>query len=456
MKKKVIKYFESIFFEFFTKSSRDEQLKSLSKSNLLKESSPPFIISFSIYIICLGFFILLMWAGLTDVKEVVRAEGRVVPVGEIKKVQHLEGGIIKEILVRDGDRVKEGQVLIVLMNNSAYADLDRFNHNAASISMDIERISSFLGNREPNFRKLSSFDEEKIKEQESLFSAMRKSYLDEVNVLRKQLEQKNDFINVLRNKQENTLKSYRVSKEYYLHLESLYKKRLVSKSDYLSAKKEKLNHWGRYSDLKTELVQAENSAEEFRSRLSSLELSTREEMLQKLDQLRRDESENSKNISKLSALIERLYIRSPVSGHVKGSQASTLGSVVVPGRTILEIVPSNTPLEVQLKVSPKDIGHVSVGSKGLVKISAFDFSRFGSVDTLVSSVSASSFDDDKFGIHYQVKMKLLKKYVGTNPHVNIVQPGMTVEGSIFVGEKTILQYLLKPIHNSLATAFTEK
>jgi HlyD family secretion protein/adhesin transport system membrane fusion protein len=456
MKKYISKLMKNIFFEFYDKKVRSEQLTIIAKSNLLKEVTPPFLISFSIYIIVSGFVILLLWSSFTSVKEVVRAEGKIVPVGEVKKIQHLDGGLISEILVSDGDHVSENQVLIVLKNNSAKADIERFKSNALTIAMDIERFSAFVEKRVPNFRIISSVDPTVISEQELLFDAMKKTFIDEQKILRNQLEQKLDYLNTLKSKKDNTFKSYKVSKEYYLHQKNLYSKRLVSKSDYLSAKKEKINHYGRYSDLKTEMIQAKNSIKEFQSRLSSLELSTFEKSLQKLDTLKREEKENNKNLKKVSSQIERLYVRSPVSGFIKGSEANTLGAVVVPGRTILEVVPSNTPLEIQLKVSPKDIGQIDVGSVGLIKVSAFDFSRFGSIDSIVNSVSASSFEDEKFGVHYKVKMRPLKNYVGNNPFINKIQAGMTVEGNIFVGEKTILSYLLKPIHNSLNTAFTEK
>ena len=453
---KISKFFETFMFEFFDNRTRKEELRVLSKSNMLKEMSPPYIVNFSIYFIAFGFAVLVMWASFTTVKEVVRAEGRIVPVGEIKKIQHLDGGLIKEILVRDGDYVKEGQTLIVLQNNSAKADYERFKNNELAIMMDIERVTAFVDKRQANFRNISSESENIIGEQEKLLDAMRKRFHDEKRILGNQLEQKLNFLEILRGKQIHALKSYKVSKEYYNHLRKLYKKRLVSKSEFLSAKRDKVNHWGRYSDLKTEIIQAQNSVDEFNSRLSSLELSTYEDSLKQLDMLKRDNKENLKNLKKLTAQLDRLNIKSPVSGFVKGSEANTLGAVVVPGRTILEVVPNDSPLEVQLKVPPKDIGQVEPGSIGLVKVSAFDYSRFGSIDSTVSAVSASSFDDDKFGVYYKVKMRMDKTYVGHNPFQNTVQPGMTVEGNIFVGEKSILSYLLKPIHNSLSTAFTEK
>lgn len=456
MKEALLNLFKKVFFEFYDKSVRSEQLRVMSKSNLLKEMTPPLMISFSIYTIVFGFFVLVSWASFTNVKEVVRAEGKIVPVGDIKRVQHFDGGLISEILIRDGDHVQENQVLIVLNNHSARADYERFKANAITILMDIERYSAFVEKRFANFRTISSIDQNKISEQRNLLRAMRDSFIDEKRIVKNQLEQKNDYLNTLISKKNNSHKSYKISKEYYLHLNNLYKKRLVSKSDYLTSKKEKLNHWGKYTDLKAEILQAQNSVEEFKSRLSSMEITTYENTLKKLDQLKKDRTENTKNLKKIVSQIDRLLIKSPVTGFVKGSEANTLGAVVIPGRTILEVVPSNKPLEIQLKVSPKDIGQIKVGSIGLIKISAFDFSRFGSIDTVVNSISASSFEDDKFGVHYKVKLRPLKNYVGSNPFVNKIQPGMTVEGNIFVGEKTILSYLLKPIHNSLNTAFTEK
>lgn len=149
-------------------------------------------------------------------------------------------------------------------------------------------------------------------------------------------------------------------------------------------------------------------------------------------------------------------MRSPVRGIVKGLKLHTVGGVVAPGEVLLEIVPMDEELIVETRISPYDIGHVQVNQPAKVKVIAYDFARYGAISGVLKSISASTFRDDDGVPFYKGIIDLDKNHLGDDPDTNLVLPGMTVQADINTGEKSILQYLLKPIYVSASQAFRER
>lgn len=178
-------------------------------------------------------------------------------------------------------------------------------------------------------------------------------------------------------------------------------------------------------------------------------------MHEKLDQVISQKAENIEIINKLQEQIVRLEIRAPSYGLVKGLAVNTVGAVVQSGQTLMEIVPLDKALEVQVKIAPKDIGHIKIGQPVQIKFSTYDFSRYGSVPGKLKQISATTFSAEDGERYYQGLVSLDKHYVGDNPG-NTIMPGMTVMADIVTGDKTILQYMLKPIHRAVISAFTER
>jgi len=179
-------------------------------------------------------------------------------------------------------------------------------------------------------------------------------------------------------------------------------------------------------------------------------------VLQQLGQLQNDLAENKELIHKITQQINRLELRSPAHGIVKGLQIHTIGGIIPPGQPLMEIVPLDKELIAEVKVSPNDIGHIKTGDHVTVKVTTFDFSRYGSIDGTVSVLSATTFTSPQGAPFYKGLIKLDKHYVGNNPEMNKVLPGMIVNADIITGEKSLLAYMLKPIHRSLNSAFIER
>jgi HlyD family secretion protein/adhesin transport system membrane fusion protein len=212
---------------------------------------------------------------------------------------------------------------------------------------------------------------------------------------------------------------------------------------------------GHIGTLQSQIVTARRALQEYQTRLSSLAAGQMSDAHQQLDSVLSDSVQNRNTIEKLDTRAERLDIKAPVDGLVKGLEVNTVGSVVQPGQTLMEIVPVNDRLVVSLKIPPKYIGHIRTGQSVQVTFSSYDFSRYGSVPGKLEAISATTFSGDRGERFYEGRVALSRDYVGANAQ-DKVMPGMTVMADIITGDKTILQYLLKPIQAATSSAFTER
>ncbi len=397
-----------IWNRYFLSKSESEQLKYLPQSVRLEEKFNPHVIRLTMVLISSSIIIFIAWASVTRVNEVAKANGEVVPIGFVQVVQHLEGGMVREIFTNEGALVSKGQVLFTIDDGGAIQDLARAKAKHLFLEIEAERLRAFISNETPNFDKfkisgaMNSIAIEDLKQE-----AWRRRDLREVNARAKKLKE-----------------SLHIAKEAYAVKLRLFEKGLTSKLTLLKYQKD----------------------------VNEIEAEAHKE----LNSIKTEIAQNSEVIVKLKNKVERLQIRSPVYGLVKGLKVNTIGGVVRPGETLMEVVPLDKKLVVEARISPQDVGHVQVGQPVWVKISSYDFSRYGALQGTLDFVSATTFMDENSKPYYRGRVSLLKNHIGNDPSRNIVMPGMTTEVDIITGEKSILAYLLKPIHLSLKTAFTER
>ena len=230
----------------------------------------------------------------------------------------------------------------------------------------------------------------------------------------------------------------------------------LSRFNFLDIQKQLNQIRGELNGVDSDMSQAKNAITEYQNRLSSLNAKAIDEAYQQLNQVSTDLAQVDEVIHKLSTQIDKLNIKSPSYGYVKGIKVKTIGGVVEAGKVILEVVPLEGALVVETKIQPRDVGHIKLGQEVKVKISSYDFSRYGTVHGKLEYISATTFINDDGTRYYLGKVSLEKNYVGQDATRNLIIPGMTVEADIVTGTKTILAYLLKPIHTSITTAFTER
>lgn len=438
------------------RNPKEEQLRFLSQSARLEEAVNPRIVQLTSITICLTIVAFLGWASITNIDEVARAPGEVTPLGFQQIVQHLEGGLVEEIRVTEGDLVEKGQVLMVLDGGGTQEDLERAKSEEIFLSMQRERLKAFIDGREPDFSAWLPAQQALVDDQRNIFKSMLQARAEERDIVKEQIEQKKQSIAVLSARQNMVTKNLSLANDMYKRREGLYKDGYISHINFLQTEQELNTLKGENNMIYNQIQQAKQEIREYEGRLLSLDSKHRDESFQQLNVIQSQLAQNHEVLNKMNNRVDRLDVQSPVRGLVKGLTVNTIGGVIQPGQALMEVIPLDSQLIVEVRIAPQDIGHLKTGMPVQVKVSTYDFSRYGSIPGRLEFISPATFMGDRGERFYRGRVKLDKNYVGHNPTQNLILPGMTVMADIITGDKTVIAYLLKPIHNSIETALTER
>lgn len=427
----------------------------LSQAVQLEESSNPVIVRTTMLTVSAAIIAFIVWAGLANINEVARTPGEVVPMGFQQNVQHLEGGIVKDIFVHEGEMVDKDQPLLLLDGAGSQEDLARALSKQEGLAMQEERLRAFIDGRQPNFSAFAQSDPNMVSDQKKFFDGMLQARGEERTVIDEQILQKKRAVIMLESDLKTAKSNYAITQNLYNRRNRLNKDGYASDIQLLETKKALNNTEGEMRQLENRISVTKAEIGEFENRLKSLGSGHKNDANERLDQVLGEKLQNAEVIDKLKNRVARLDVKSPAHGIVKGLAVNTIGSVVQSGQKLLEIVPLDEQLIVQVKIPPQHIGHVRAGQKVQVKFSSFDFSRYGVVSGKLDQISATTFTGENGERYFEGRIHLDRPFVGNDPR-NRVMPGMTVMAEIVTGEKTILEYLLKPIHIAMKTAFTER
>ncbi len=432
------------------------QTRYLAQSVVLEEAGSSSLIRAGMFTVGMVIVAFIAWSYFTEVDEVSVSFGEVIPSGQIQTIQHLEGGIVSEILVTEGQIVEAGDPLIKLDPAAAYSEQAQMRARRASLLLKAERLRAFGTGRQPDFTIVGPEFANMVDDQKTIYNIQNSSQQSRQEVLANQIEQTRTELDVL-DEQESTMRKHQKIVQDELKIrEKLYKKGLASKVVYLELKREANQSRGDVNKIVQERLKALEAHEEAKNRLNQDIAKTKEEALQEMGTVTSELAQVREAISKLEDRVKRLEVIAPVRGIVKGLQATTVGGVLSPGATITEIVPLDKELIVETKIATKDVGHMRVGQPVTIKITSFDFARYGGITGELSSISATTFLNEQQEPYYKGKVALDRSYVGYDPESNQIMPGMTVQADVTTGKKTLLQYLLKPVYSSVNEAFRER
>ncbi len=436
------------------------QLRYLSQSALIEEMTTPYMVRATLFLISTVVILLLIWAGVTNVDEIAITEGEVIPSKHVQSVQHLEGGIIAEIKVSEGELVEQGQTLIVLDGTAVKRDLAALRLKKTSAQYISTRLRSFINHTTPDFQVLAQGSEgvnQDLKEEQmKSFNSMMQARVDEKKVIGEQITQKQGALKGLQEKKITLEQNEKLVEEERTLKEELYTKGNLSKFKFLDIQKQLNDVKGELQETNAAIDQAENAIDEYDSRLESLDSQYKDNAYKELNSVENEIAQINESIKKLEEQVGRLEVKSPCYGFIKVLNIKTIGGVIEAGRIIAEVVPLEGNLIVETQINPRDIGYVRLGLPVKVKVSSYDYSRFGFIPGELIYVSAATFVKEDTSRYYTGRVALSKNYVGHDPKKNLIVPGMTVEADIVTGNKSVLAYLLKPIRNSVMTAFTER
>jgi len=284
---------------------------------------------------------------------------------------------------------------------------------------------------------------------------MNKARSSERKILSAQIQNKKRTVEALEAEKNIVQKDHDIATNVYNRRTLLSQQGYASEMQILNDERQINQINGNIERIDGQLANARAEINEFVNRLNSLDAQHRDTAMERIANLSSQIAENQQVIEKLDERQNRTVIKSPTNGLIKGLAINTVGSIVKPAATMMQVVPIDRALVVETKIQPKDVGHLKIGQDVRVKLSSYDFSRYGYISGKLDYISPTTFIDNNESRHYRGRVLLDKNYVGNNVSNKII-PGMTVMADIVTGNKTVLQYMLKPIHLSLKTSLTER
>ena len=422
----------------------------------LEEGRVPGLSSRLLYVGAAFVVACVTWASITEIRELAVATGQLEPAGHVQLVQHLEGGIVAEILVQEGQVVKGGDAIVRLQPTAATSDLAQLRVRAAALTLQIERQSAALEGRLPAFGDLGTRYPGLAKNQQNAFDAERDRHSRTKEGLITRVDQKLAEVQALQSESESLERQLDIDKEQLAIRKKLKEQGFASIATVLEAKRA---HERTNSDLialRGRLESAQEGLNEARIKLLESDADFANRMTEERTRAGAELAELKETLSKQEDRVTRLLVRAPVQGVVQELVPKAVGQVLQPGELVARIVPMGGTLVAEVQIEPKDIGYISVGDAASVKITTFDPARFGAIEGTVKKISASTFQTPEGNPYYKAVISLAQGFVEAAGERHVVLPGMVVNAEIVTGSKSLTRYLLKPVFRSLDIAFTER
>jgi len=417
------------------------------------------------FTLAVTFVVLLGWSVLAPLDSAVVAHGRINIASLNKSVQHLDGGLVHAIEVRDGDVVEQGQLLLSLDPKSLQIKLNNVIDQLIETEANIERLDAEGDSKEE--LKFSSALENKaqgmnaqstLTTQRQLFESRRQSLQSEQAILQQRLIKTQQEINGFRELINTLHHRLELQSQDLSGVQELADKELASKVKLREVQRQQSELQGDVISRKADISRLESSLPEIRSQIDLLEKDYRKEVITQLSDLRARRIDLQAKEQGLQGQLGRINIRAPVAGKIKGLEVVTLGAVIKAGTTIMELVPRERDFRIHAKVSPMDIDSLYPGLKAEVRMAVFDGSQhFPSLYTDLEDISTDVYLEERSGeAYYKATLNIDGASLAVLKKNNLqLVSGMPVEVVIKTGERTLLEYLVKPLRDMVVRAFNE-
>lgn len=406
-----------------------------------------------------AFLILFMlWANMATLDEVTRGEGKIIPSSEVQAVQILEAGLVEEFLVREGEDVQKGQVLMRLSDIEASSDLGANRARYLGLLASITRLQA-----ESEGKSTVVFTDDVMKgapssvtEELNTFRANQQQMESQINIFRQQLSQREQELRELNTRIVDTRGVISLQQQERDMVAPLVARGSAPKMEMLQLDrtiKEKRTELNGYL---TSRPRIQSSIDEAKARISDIKTTMQAQAQVELSAKLIELNELKERLSALKERKTRTEVKSPVTGTIQEITVNTVGGVVRAGEDLVKIVPKDDKLIVEAKIRPSDRAFVYPGQPAMIKITAYDFSIYGGLDGEVLDISADSIEDENGDTFYRVRLKTYETELKRKGEILPITVGMVASVDILTGEKTVMQYLVKPFAKTVETAMRER
>lgn len=399
----------------------------------------------------------IAWSRHAFVEEVTRGQGRIIPAGKVKTVQNLEGGIIKQILVKPGDEVRTGQLILRMDPTGHSAKLNERRAQIAGFKARIVRLKALLAGSELIYTDdFKTRQPELVRQNREIYNNDKAELRAALDALKSKASQKRQEITEAEARIKNLGKSLEIARAELKLTEKLGKEQLASTAEVLAVRAKVNDLTGQLEAVQLALPRLEAGMQELANLAEEKTGKARARWLRKLNDAQIRHDALIKTIAGDSDRVRRTEVRAPAAGIVKTVHTNTIGQVVKPGENLVEIVPENETLLVETRVRPQDIAFLRVGQKAVVKLTAYDYALYGSLEGRLERISADSVVTERGDAYYVVDVRTSQSYLTRKNQKLPIIPGMIAQVDILTGKKTIFNYMTKPLHRMANEALRER
>ena len=423
----------------------------------LLETGPPLFSHLILWMTVLFLAIAGLWAHYSTLDEVTRGTGKVIPSRHVQVIQNLEGGIVSEILIKEGDIVNKNQILLRIDDTRFSASMRESQVTSSTMEAKMARLTAEAQGKPFQLpRRLKTTQKELFLNERALAQSRQQELQANINILNQQKEQKKHEINELKSKQQQLQHSYNLVQRELKLTQPLVRKGVMSEVDLLRLQREASTLKAERDGTRLSIPRTEAAIAEAERKIEELKVAFKTQALTELNDIKAELSRLSESERALEDRVRRTEVRSLVKGTVKQIKVKTIGGVIQPGMDLVEIVPLEDRLLIEAQIRPSDIAFLHPGQKAMVKFTAYDFSIFGGLKAALEHISADTIMNERGEPFFLILLRTERKFLGTENKPLPIIAGMTVNIDILTGKKSLLDYLLKPIKKAQQQALRER
>ena len=444
-----------VYFAGIGRGKQDTEYMPELEGAILENS--PGIARFTVWIAGLLLIVALTWANYAVLEEVTTGEGKAIPSSKIQTIQNLEGGIVAEIFVREGQVVNKGDTLLRLDSTRFRSSQEESEVDRLALLAQIERLTAEAeGKPLALSQEIIRQSPQLAEDERGLYESRQQRLHSEQRTLREQLIQKQQEQAEFRAKQQQYRSSLALIQQELNMSTPLVAAGAISAVEVLRLRRSIVEVRGALEATTLALPRAEAAANEMQSRIEQSELAFRAEAFKYLNEARTQWQKITASGVAIQDRVSRTTVISPVKGIIKQLKINTIGGVVQPGSDMLEIVPLEDNLLIEARVRPQDVAFLHPGQKAMVKFNAYDYTIYGGLKANLELISADTIVDKDGRSFYLIQVRTDKNHLGSDEHPLLIIPGMVATVDIITGEKSVLDYLLKPVLKARAEALRER